>query len=237
MANIVEIRGNIFNSACQTIVNPVNCVGVMGRGIALEFKYRFPVMYKNYQTICRKNLLKPGLLFLHTKSKPWILNFPTKNHWRNSSKIEYIEMGLIKLSKTYKSKNIVSIAFPELGTNLGKLDWEKQVKPLMSGILKPLDNLEIEIYHFDASTQDQLFQVLLGRLQFLSKEEIANLIGLKIDAATILFNAIQHHSANSMFDIRQLAGLGNSSIQKLYEYLSNERTFLAKDNMQINIPF
>jgi len=237
MANIVEIKGNIFNSQCQTIVNTVNCVGIMGKGIALEFKYRFPVMHKNYQTICRKNLLKPGLLLLHTKSTPWVLNFPTKNHWQNSSKIEYIEMGLIKFSNTYKSKNIVSIAFPELGTNLGKLDWKKQVKPLMYRILKPLNNLEIEIYHFDASAQDQLFQVLLRKLQFFSKEEIANLVGLRIDAATLLFNAIHRYSANSMFDIRQLAGLGDVSIQKLYDYLGNERTFSAKENMQINIPF
>ena len=95
----------------------------------------------------------------------------------------------------------------------------------------------IEIYHFDASTQDHLFQVLLGRLQFLSKEEIANLVGLKTDAATSLFNAIHRHSINSMFNIRQLAGLGSASIQKLYEYLGNERVFSEKDNIQINIPF
>jgi len=77
MAKIIEIRGNIFESSCQTIVNTVNCVGVMGKGIAFEYRHRFPEMFNSYAGLCERKLLSPGLIHLWTKSTPWILNFPT----------------------------------------------------------------------------------------------------------------------------------------------------------------
>ena len=85
-----KIKGNIFNTRCQTLVNTVNCIGVMGKGIALECKLRFPDMFKKYKEFCEKELMKPGSLQLCNNSKPWILNFPTKVHWKDPSKIEYL---------------------------------------------------------------------------------------------------------------------------------------------------
>jgi O-acetyl-ADP-ribose deacetylase (regulator of RNase III) len=113
--------GNLFESKTQTLVNTVNCVGVMGKGIALEFKKRYPDMFTKYKTICDKGLLKTGNLWLY-KSDKWILNFPTKQHWKNDSKIEYLVAGLDKFISTYKEKGITSISFPLLGASNGGLD-------------------------------------------------------------------------------------------------------------------
>lgn len=139
-------KGDLFSSECQTLVNTVNCVGAMGKGIALEFKKRYPEMYKVYRELCNKKLLKVGSLQLYKKEDKWILNFPTKLDWRDPSKIEYIRLGLEKFVETYKSKEIVSIAFPKLGCNNGGLNWEEEVKPLMEEYLNKLEDIYIEIY-------------------------------------------------------------------------------------------
>jgi O-acetyl-ADP-ribose deacetylase (regulator of RNase III) len=145
---IIYKQGNLFDSNSQTIVNTVNCVGIMGKGIALTFKNKYPNMFKTYKDICDKKLLTPGKLFLYKKETPWILNFPTKDHWRNPSKIEYIEEGLIKFVNTYKEKGITSIAFPLLGCANGGLNWDSQVKPIMEQYLSGLDiTIEIWIYN------------------------------------------------------------------------------------------
>jgi O-acetyl-ADP-ribose deacetylase (regulator of RNase III) len=145
---IVYKQGDLFNSNAQTIVNTVNCVGVMGKGIALTLKKKYPDMFKKYKDICDKKLLTPGKLYLYKKETPWILNFPTKDHWRNSSKIEYIEEGLIKFINTYKEKGITSIAFPLLGCANGGLNWDFQVKPIMEQYLSNLD-ITVEIWIYD----------------------------------------------------------------------------------------
>ena len=96
-----KIKGNIFNTSCQVLVNTVNCFGVMGKGIALECKFRFPGMFEKYKEFCEKKLIKPGSLQLWNSSKPWVLNFPTKMHWKDPSKIEYLEKGLDKFKNEY----------------------------------------------------------------------------------------------------------------------------------------
>lgn len=140
---IKYVTGDIFKSETQTIVNTVNCVGAMGAGIALEFKNRYPNMFYSYKKICDTNQLKPGLLYLWKKEEKWILNFPTKNHFKDPSCLEYIEEGLIKFKNTYKEKGITSISFPKLGCGKGGLNF-KDVKPLMEKYLN-LD-IDVEIY-------------------------------------------------------------------------------------------
>ena len=148
MAEIKEIHGNIFNTTCQTVVNTVNCYGVMGKGLALEFRHRYPDMYEKYRAVCSEKQLKVGMLQLWKHSAPWILNFPTKNHWRQPSRLDYIERGLKKFASEYRKKGITSVAFPQLGTQSGGLDWT-DVKELMYRHLLPLENLSVEIYIFD----------------------------------------------------------------------------------------
>ena len=135
-------QGNILNSPAQTIVNPVNCKGVMGAGLALQFKKQYPDMCEKYREFCREGLLKPGKLMLYKAPDHWILNFPTKNDWRDGSNIVYIESGLKKFVDTYASKGITSIAFPKIGCGLGGLDWSL-VELVMR---KYLDSLPIDVY-------------------------------------------------------------------------------------------
>lgn len=139
---IEYIIGNIFDSPAQVIVNTVNTVGVMGKGLALSFKKRYPEMYKAYRNACEKHQLTIGKLMLWYAPDHWLLLFPTKENWRYPSKLEYIEKGLDKFVNTYAEKNITSIAFPRLGCGNGELSWDK-VKPLME---KKLKELPIDIY-------------------------------------------------------------------------------------------
>jgi O-acetyl-ADP-ribose deacetylase (regulator of RNase III) len=113
---------SIFDSRLSTLTVPVNCVGVMGAGLAKEFKTKFPDIENPYRIYCQ-NLLKPGTLAL-VKSTKNILLFPTKDHWRDPSKIEYIEKGLQYFCNRYESMGIKDVSFPKLGCGLGGLNWD-----------------------------------------------------------------------------------------------------------------
>ena len=137
--------GDIFKSKAQTLVNTVNCVGVMGKGIALEFKRRFPEMYEDYIGRCDRKKVKVGAPYLFkTLLPPQILNFPTKTDWRASSRISDIKNGLEYLVKHYKEWGITSLAVPPLGCGSGQLEWE-EVGPLLYDRLKAMD-IPIELY-------------------------------------------------------------------------------------------
>ncbi|PRY84599.1 macro domain-containing protein [Donghicola tyrosinivorans] len=130
-------RTSLFEANTQTLVNTVNCVGVMGKGIAKAFKQREPSMFTAYKDICDRKLLEPGKLWLWRGSEQWILNFPTKNHWRSPSRIDWIESGLQKFVSTYKDQGVTDISFPKLGCGNGNLEWSN-VKPLMEYYLSEL---------------------------------------------------------------------------------------------------
>ncbi|MGA9517790.1 MAG: macro domain-containing protein [Trichococcus sp.] len=135
---LMYVQQDIFKSPAQVIVNTVNTVGVMGKGIAKRYKEIYPDMYKQYQKFCEQHLLGIGKLWIYKSDTKWILNFPTKKHWRNPSKIEYVEQGLKKFVETYEEKGVTSVSFPQLGCGNGGLDWEKEVRPLMEKYLKDL---------------------------------------------------------------------------------------------------
>ena len=135
---LMYVQQDIFKSPAQVIVNTVNTVGVMGKGIAKRYKEIYPDMYKQYQKFCEQHLLDIGKLWIYKSDTKWILNFPTKKHWRQPSKIEYVEQGLKKFVETYEEKGITSVSFPQLGCGNGGLDWEKEVRPLMEKYLKDL---------------------------------------------------------------------------------------------------
>lgn len=130
-------RTSLLEANTQTLVNTVNCVGVMGKGIAKAFKHREPDMFAAYKRICDQKLLEPGKLWLWRGSEQWVLNFPTKLHWRSPSRIEWIEAGLEKFSQTYEAQGVTEIAFPKLGCGNGNLEWQN-VKPLMEWYLADL---------------------------------------------------------------------------------------------------
>ena len=147
--NISLMRGNLFDSRMQTLCNTVNTVGVMGAGIAKEFKIRYPEMFEEYKEMCAQKRVVPGEPYCWKPAdggarSHWVLNFPTKKHWRHPSKIEWLESGLQYLQENYRRWGIVSLAVPALGCSLGKLSWE-QVRPLMERYLSEMD-VPVEIY-------------------------------------------------------------------------------------------
>lgn len=136
------VSGNIFDSPAQTLVNPVNTVGVMGKGLALEFKKRYPRMFDEYKKQCRDGWLYVGSFMLWRAKDHFVLNFPTKKHWKDPSSLIYVEAGLLSFVNKYESYGVSSIAFPKLGCGNGGLDW-KAVKSVME---RYLQELPIDVY-------------------------------------------------------------------------------------------
>jgi O-acetyl-ADP-ribose deacetylase (regulator of RNase III) len=144
------VSTSILESRAQTVVNTVNTVGVMGKGLAAEFRKKAPAMFSKYQEFCNSKQLSIGKLWLWKNSDPWILNFPTKEHWRNPSKISYIEAGLKKFVEKYEEQGITEISFPRLGCGNGGLDWDN-VRPLMEQYLGKLP-IQVYIHDFQVET-------------------------------------------------------------------------------------
>jgi O-acetyl-ADP-ribose deacetylase (regulator of RNase III)/uncharacterized protein YwgA len=137
--------GDILQSKVQTLINTVNCVGIMGKGIALEFKKRFPEMFDDYVKKCEHKEVKSGVPYLYrTLFPPQVINFPTKDHWKSVSRIEDIEQGLKYLLAHYKEWGIASLAIPPLGCGNGQLEW-RSVGPLIYKYAKQM-NIPIELY-------------------------------------------------------------------------------------------
>ena len=129
---------DLFTSPARVLVNTVNTVGVMGKGIAKDFKTVYPEMFREYQQLCERKQFEIGQLWLYKTEHKWVLNFPTKKHWRQPSRPEFVEAGLKKFVETYYVYGITSISFPMLGCGNGELDWETQVRPLMEEYLGKL---------------------------------------------------------------------------------------------------
>ena len=146
---IKPIEGNLLDSNAEAVLNTVNTVGVMGKGIALQFKRAFPDNFQAYEHACKKGEVKLGAMFVHETralhGPRFIINFPTKSHWKGSSRIEDIRSGLQSLTETIKTLKIKSIAVPPLGCGLGGLDWD-DVRPLIEQALEPLPDVEVLLY-------------------------------------------------------------------------------------------
>lgn len=139
------VTGNLFDSEAQTLVNAVNCAGVMGKGIALAFKRRYPAMFADYVARCKDDRVRLGEPYLYRgESLPWVLNFPTKGHWRSAAKLEDIVAGLAYLEAHYHVWGITSLAVPALGCGAGQLAWDV-VGPVLHDALGRLD-IPVELY-------------------------------------------------------------------------------------------
>ena len=157
---IIYEKGDLFKKLnhVEAIINTVNCVGVMGKGIALEFKKRYPENLQMYKSKCFNNELTIGNSFVYeipkSETTKFIINFPTKKHWRNPSKMEYIDAGLNNLIEIIAKYNMKSIAMPALGCGNGNLDWDL-VKPLIEKKLGPLKDLKIIIFEPSTSKKKE----------------------------------------------------------------------------------
>jgi O-acetyl-ADP-ribose deacetylase (regulator of RNase III) len=153
--------GDLFASGAQTLVNTVNCVGVMGKGVALEFKRRFPGLFEDYAARCQTGSVRPGEPYLYEDLfETRILNFPTKDHWRSPSRFSDIERGLDRFVEQYQTWGITSIAFPPLGCGNGGLSWA-DVGPLMYRKLHSLP-IDIQVFAPYGTSPAQLTADFLG---------------------------------------------------------------------------
>jgi O-acetyl-ADP-ribose deacetylase (regulator of RNase III) len=150
-------KGDLLREDAEALVNTVNCVGIMGRGIALQFKNAFPENFKTYAAACARNEVQPGQMLVFKTGRltnpKYIINFPTKRHWRGKSRIEDIDAGLVALANEIRSRNIHSIAIPPLGSGLGGLDWAN-VRPRIENSLRGLDTVKVVIYEPSATSDD-----------------------------------------------------------------------------------
>ena len=211
------IEGNIFNSGCETLVNTVNCSGVMGRGIALEFRLRYPQMFDKYVALCQAGKLRPGLLWLYRAEDKTVLNFPTKDSWKSPSKWQYLESGLAKFTESYQQKQIRSIAFPLLGTHNGGLD-EDRVLALMQQMLAPLP-ITVEIYRYRADANDDLFCTFKQLLQQMSAPELAQATGVRSGMIEALKAACEKGGIYQVNQLLNVDGVGERTVIKLFDYL------------------
>ena len=143
------ITGDILAADAEALVNSVNCVGIMGRGIALQFKKAFPENFKAYEAACERNVVQPGRMFVFETgamtNPKYIINFPTKRHWRGKSRMEDIEVGLKALVFEIETRRIRSVAIPPLGSGLGGLNWP-EVRARVEAALSALKNVDVIVY-------------------------------------------------------------------------------------------
>ena len=156
---MIEFKtGDIFAEDVEALVNSVNCVGVMGRGVALQFKRAFPENFKAYADACKRKEVQPGQMFVFETGQlthpRYIINFPTKRHWQGKSRIEDIESGLKALARVIRERNIRSIAIPPLGSGLGGLEWSS-VRPRIEAALQELNDLKVVIFEPGGGPADE----------------------------------------------------------------------------------
>ncbi|MBV9387482.1 MAG: macro domain-containing protein [Chroococcidiopsidaceae cyanobacterium CP_BM_ER_R8_30] len=147
---MIELRqGNLLETDAEALVNTVNCVGVMGKGIALQFKQAFPDNFRHYERACRDREVQPGKMFTVSTGKllnpRYIINFPTKRHWRGKSRLEDIQSGLLALIAEIKRLDIHSIGIPPLGCGNGGLEWS-QVRPLIESAFAELPDVQVLLF-------------------------------------------------------------------------------------------
>lgn len=154
---ITYLQGNLLDAEVEALVNTVNTVGVMGKGIALMFKERFPQNMQEYAQACKAGDVQTGRMFVTKTGElmgpKWVVNFPTKQHWKAKSKIEWIESGLEDLRRFIEENSLQSIAIPPLGAGNGGLDWQ-EVKPLLERALDDLEGVNILVFEPTAKYQN-----------------------------------------------------------------------------------
>lgn len=214
---ITVLTGDIFKSECQTLTNTVNCVGVMGKGIALGFRRKFPEMYEDYVSRCERKSVKLGQPYVYkNRIRPWVLNFPTKDHWRQGSSLSAIVDGFNTLNRNYRKWGITSLAVPPLGSGLGGLEWRVVGPTLYRELSKldipvelyaPFETPSVELTHDFLAVQGTLMDVAApSKIQpgWLALVEIANTVAdsrFHTDIGRVMFQKIAYFAVKRGIDI------------------------------------
>ena len=223
------IEGNIFTSKASTIVNTVNTVGVMGAGIALECRLRYPDMFIEYQELCKKHQIDIGQLWLYDGGDRSILNFPTKRHWKYLTKPEYLHKGLQEFLNVHERLGISEIAFPLLGASNGGLDPEESLD-IMESYLKQV-HIEVEIYEYSATAPDDLYEKTKEWVSSQDTDEIAEKTGLRRNYVEKVKDAISSPAIVQLNQLAQVPGIGIKTLEKVFS-ASMRRTDAGADQDQ-----
>lgn len=226
---ITKHEGLIFNDTCENLVNTVNCDGFMGKGIALEFKLRFPEMFKKYKHDCSFDLVQIGRINIFKERGRTIFNFPTKDSYKHPSKIEYLEKGLIHLKQLIISQNLGCICIPMIGTQNGGLD--KQV--VFELIKKYLDDLDsdVRIYDFDPNAYED--QLLMFKRKLESQDPL--IYDLKANQSESIFKALNVSSTRKLSDLLRIKGVGETVITKIYTGLYDDSVKKKEGEAQLKL--
>lgn len=217
MTNITVKTGDMFGSEAQTLVNTVNCVGVMGKGIALAFKERFPEMFKDYVARCKAGKVRLGEPYLYAQLVgPWILNFPTKDHWRSVSKLSDIVAGLRYLEEHYREWGIASMAVPPLGCGHGQLEW-RVVGPTLYRHLSRLE-IPVELYAPHGTPAEQMDEAFLAGADEKPLAFGQSLNGSRVSPAAVALVAILSRINRETYHWP----IGRTTFQKI-AYFATER--------------
>lgn len=215
---MIKIKtGNIFTSTCQTTVNTVNCTGVMGAGIALEFKLRYPQMFTRYAALCEQKKIGIGKLWLYKDSTAWVLNFPTKQHWRYPTKPDYLRRGLDKFMQTYQARQIQSIAFPFLGASKGGLSED-----LSLGIMAEYLNqctIPVEVYRYDPTASDDLFVQFCQKMMTTPETQLMQVSGLRKQALNKLKPLLDNPQIHTLSQLAEVKGVGIKTLEKAFKLM------------------
>lgn len=211
---IVERSGNIFTTQADVLVNTVNCAGAMGAGIALEVRRRHPEVFQRYVYQCERGEVTIGRLQLDRTTKPWILNFPTKKHWRLPSRVDYLRAGLRSFVLMAEGADFSSVAFPLLGASHGGLDPTLS-RSIMIDHLANLP-LQIEIWLHDARAEDDLIAHARDAFKHEPDKEIAAESGLSMTAVRRIRDVID--TTPQLGQIAGMPGIGETSIDRLFAF-------------------
>lgn len=209
---ITYIEGSLFTSTAQTLVNTVNTVGVMGKGLARAFKTCYPEMFAEYAQLCAEKQFAAGQLLLYRTPHKWVLNFPTKRHWRQPSRRDDIKAGLATFVRTYAEQGISGVAFPQLGCGNGGLDWESDVRPLMEQYLADLP-LDVQVYITPERADDALVDEGLIADWLHSDGQVAGFAAFRADAAAL----------------PELGGIDDDALWEVWRQVCHEGVLLPVD--------
>ena len=210
------MEGNIFASRAEVIVITVNCVGVMGAGIALDAKHRWPDIDAAYVVECAAGRISIGQILWAHSGKQLIALFPTKTHWKLPSKISYLEAGLVTLREAIVHRSIKSLALPHLGCSNGGLDWE-DVHPLIVEKLRDIPDLEIELWDFKPNFVDPDF--MRFHETFLALDETSASKWLKCSKRTgkKLREIFQGSNVTNFTQLSAISGIGEKTVDRVYQ--------------------
>ena len=216
MATFVDLTGNIFSSSAKAIVITVNCEGVMGAGIALDAKNRWPEIYDLYSKKCELNGFHVGEIMWADSMSKKVALFPSKKLWRAPSKLSYLEDGLDTLRNDIDQKSITSIALPQLGCSNGGLTWS-EVKPLIVEKLSGIDGLLVELWQFERNFVDQDFQKFRRVFLSLNQTEASSWVRLSIKTENFMRQVLSNGELTNFIQLAEIKGIGKKTLEKIYK--------------------